>query len=1183
MSKIILEEIINKFELSKFTRFFREKNNKFAPREESYREYDEENFVKGTKLGEIVFDDTEKLVVVTFEAKQPLSERSGKRAQYEKGKKILKDKLYDAGIFIFYDPQGNFRFSLIYANYLGRRRDWSTFRRFTYFVSADPESTNKTFKQRIGDADFSTLEKIKDAFSVEKVTQSFYTDIANWYFWAVQCSTFPKGAEEEENGRNIAVIRLVTRLIFIWFMKVQGIIPEILFNKSEIKRLLINMDPNNTTYYKAILQNLFFATLNTKKNDRKYRFQNPDYWVNKDYMNHSIYRYESYFKDKNAMLEIFRDIPFLNGGLFDCLDRTSKDNNDQGEIRIDGYSDKEVGLKVPNLLFFSDMVEADLNKEYGTSNKNYHVRGLLDILQSYNFTIDENDPNDQEVALDPELLGKVFENLLASFNPETASTARKATGSYYTPREIVDYMVTESLKNYFKTSLEIEEIDEKLSNLFSVESDNNPFNQQQTLKLVQLINDLRVVDPAVGSGAFPMGILNRLVFLLGKLDPNNTAWKDTQISGIDLGVIDPILKQQLIDQVEERFATKNSDYGRKLYLIQKCIYGVDIQQIAVEIAKLRFFISLLVDEKIDKTKENWGVEPLPNLDYKIMQGNSLLEEYEGIKLFDERLLNIKLPDDTEIRQVEAEIQTLTNKIMPYYIQNPLWNRNTKIERPPELFLLESELDKLKLTNKDLLKANQFGMNNGNQIRLQFQAEEGQSQEVWIQLQDLHKKLFTPTLTRDDKRGIKKEIDRLEWRLIEATLREQNKTKELEKIEKMENSNTKPFFLWKLYFPEVFKEKGGFDMVVANPPYVSVKEISTKDKIQYSRYFETGKGRFNLFTLFLEKSHKLLKKDGVLTFILPEGLYSNVEYSHIRNYLLRKTEILFINLFTKRVFEASVDTSIISIKNKKSENNVFSVLVDLFKLSTRLEQNLFKSLPFETFCVNVNGSNINIIKTVLNKFENKIENILEIQQGIIYSGQNKNKVFSNNKDTADYKKVLDGRDVLKWLINWSSKQENKYILYTNKLHRPREERLFLANEKLLFPRRSLKICGAYDDKQYYALNTAYICLLRDQSYNIKFILSLLNSKLINYFYSILFFGWQITIPALNCISVPNSDQLYLCNIVNKIMEITQKPGFIENIDMRKEVYEYEKLIDYKIFEIYGLNEDEIKLVEGDAKL
>ncbi len=514
--------------------------------------------------------------------------------------------------------------------------------------------------------------------------------------------TFPKDTESEENGRNIAVIRLITRLIFIWFMKERGLVQSVLFNQSQIAKLLKDLSADKTTYYKAILQNLFFSTLNTKSENRKYRFQDSFQGRNKDYMDHSIYRYESYFKDNETMLTVFKDIPYLNGGLFDCLDKPSKDNENQGEIRIDGFTDKDVGLNVPNFLFFTDLADADLNKDYGTKNNKYKVRGVINILSSYNFTIDENDPNDQEVALDPELLGKVFENLLASFNPETASTARKATGSYYTPREIVDYMVTQSLKKYLKTNLEeSDELDNKIEQLFSNSNDTNPFNSEQTLRVVRLIDSLRIVDPAVGSGAFPMGVLNKLVFALAKLDPNNSIWKETQLKAVESNVTDTVLSNKLRDQIEERFMQKNFDYGRKLYLIQKCIYGVDIQQIAVEISKLRFFISLLVDEKIDKNKENWGIEPLPNLDYKIMQGNSLVEEYEGVKLFDERLLNVELPNKGEIIKTREKIKQIEKELMPYYVKNPRWMKNVKLERPQELTILESERNRNLIILKDL--------------------------------------------------------------------------------------------------------------------------------------------------------------------------------------------------------------------------------------------------------------------------------------------------------------------------------------------------------------------------------------------------------------------------------------------------------------------------------------------------
>ncbi|TSA25643.1 hypothetical protein D4R71_04965 [bacterium] len=813
----MLKEIINNFDLNGFTRFFREKNRAFAPKQEELFHYDDENFKNSYKLGEIKFNDAEELIICTLKVIKSLTERSGKKAQYDKAKKILKETQFDSGIFIFYDYNGNFRFSLIYTNYLGRKRDWSNFRRFTYFVSK--EFTNKTFLQRIGDGDFSSLEKIKDAFSVEKVTKQFYKDISYWYFWTIQNTKFPKEAEKEKNDRNIAIIRLITRLIFIWFMRERKLIPKNLFDYHQIKQILIDISPFKTTYYKAILQNLFFATLNTK--ERKYRFQISG-WKNICYMDHGVYRYQDYFINSSEALKIFKDIPFLNGGLFDCLDRSSKQNNNQGEVRIDGFSDKEVGLKFPNFLFFSEETNANLNKDFGTKNKNYKVQGLINILSAYNFTIDENDPNDQEVALDPELLGKVFENLLASFNPETSSTARKATGSYYTPREIVDYMVMQSLKEYFKTHLkDIEELDKKLDDLFTTDNENNPFDERDTKNIVKLIDALRIVDPAVGSGAFPMGILNKLVFILGKLDPENELWKQTQINAVAHNVPDPVIKQDLINQIEIKFREKNPDYGRKLYLIQKCIYGVDIQQTAVEIAKLRFFISLLVDEKIDKEKENWGIEPLPNLDFKIMQGNSLISEFMGIN-FDkdeEKHISGLLFEDETVQHIKI----FQDKKSEYQNEPDKRKKDKLKDEIDDLIIqiFENKLQKQKADYFSKLK----------NIKDKYSAlpnEKHRNEMIAKERHDLYKKT-----------GFN--LDEVEKQLREFT----------------GGNKTKPFFLWKLYFAEVFQgDNPGFDIVIGNPPYI--KEYTDKKAFDGLRKSDYYQGKMDIWYFFACKNLDFLK-------------------------------------------------------------------------------------------------------------------------------------------------------------------------------------------------------------------------------------------------------------------------------------------------------------------------------------
>ena len=469
----------------------------------------------------------------------------------------------------------------------------------------------------------------------EELNKRFFNEIADWYFWAVNQVTFPDDAGADVEVRNAtSVIRLLTRLIFIWFTKEKGLVPDALFTPTELDGLLNNLDPQESTYYKAILQNLFFATLNQEMNtpqnpdNRRFRSEGRQH-----YNITSLYRYKDYFADPDDALQQFETIPFLNGGLFECLDAPSKEDATV-ILRVDGFSDRDDNpLHVPNELFFSGERTVDLNKAYGTKGKRYKVRGLIHILSSYKFTIAENTPIEEEVALDPELLGKVFENLLAAYNPETQTTARKQTGSYYTPREIVNYMTDESLIAYLKNELSAGRgslsdaqkaaIEEKLRGLLAYNDKPHQFNAAEVEDLIKAVDTLKLLDPAVGSGAFPMGVLHRLVFILGKLDPGNVQWKDRQIDRAST-IPDPIARDNAIDDIEAAFERNELDYGRKLYLIENCIYGVDIQPIATQIAKLRFFISLIVDQQIDNSQENRGGRPLPNLETKFVAADTLI-------------------------------------------------------------------------------------------------------------------------------------------------------------------------------------------------------------------------------------------------------------------------------------------------------------------------------------------------------------------------------------------------------------------------------------------------------------------------------------------------------------------------------------------------------------------------------
>ena len=400
-------------------------------------------------------------------------------------------------------------------------------------------------------------QKVLDTSELNK---KFFREIANWYFWAQSKVKFPKGAgKNEEERKAISVIRLLTRFIFVWFVKEKNLVPDELFDKRRVDELLKYDDPKDSTYYKAILQNLFFGTLNTEMNTRAFRHQAKAGQRADDYMSHNRYRYVKYFGKPDEFLKLGAPVPFLNGGLFECLDKSEDE-------RVDGFSDRpDNELIVPDELFFGREREIDLNDIFGTSNKRYKVRGLIHIFDSYKFTVDENTQIEEEIALDTELLGKVFENLLAAYNPETGVTARKQTGSFYTPREIVNYMVDESLLAYLETQLkDAPDLNARLRHLFAYNDEPHKFNASQVSSIISAIDKLKALDPACGSGAFPMGLLHKLVYVLRKLDPDNARWKAVQVTRAN--ALDAQERKAELDDIEDVLAN-SPDYARKLYLI----------------------------------------------------------------------------------------------------------------------------------------------------------------------------------------------------------------------------------------------------------------------------------------------------------------------------------------------------------------------------------------------------------------------------------------------------------------------------------------------------------------------------------------------------------------------------------------------------------------------------------------
>jgi hypothetical protein len=467
------------------------------------------------------------------------------------------------------------------------------------------------------------LSDVTEAFSVETLTKQFYKDLFEWYQWAVDDSSnisFPNNTTTEADDREDIekkVIRMITRIMFVWFIKQKDLVPHKIFDPKFLKTVLKDFDPNSRTngnFYNAILQNLFFATLNRAIVDEEGNKRKFATSTKRDIK--TLYRYAEMFKiSEEQVVDLFADVPFLNGGLFECLDKTRYIDGVEVAYNYDGFSRNDHTFAdgrfkhravVPNNLFFEQ------------------EKGLLSILNRYNFTIEENTPEEQQVALDPELLGKVFENLLGAYNPETKETARNQSGSFYTPREIVNYMVDESLIAFLGDTPFVR-------SLFSSDFTYDDKQKTEYKKVADKLKSVKVLDPACGSGAFPMGLLNRMMDIL------------------------------------ERISPEESVYDLKLAIIENCLYGSDIQSIAAQITKLRFFISLICNCDKDASKPNFGIPTLPNLETKFVTANSLIgikdkgKQIQGNLFIDSQISELKQTLH-EIRHKHFRSKTASEKI-----------------------------------------------------------------------------------------------------------------------------------------------------------------------------------------------------------------------------------------------------------------------------------------------------------------------------------------------------------------------------------------------------------------------------------------------------------------------------------------------------------------------------------------
>lgn len=485
-------------------------------------------------------------------------------------------------------------------------------RRFSLYALCEESGAIRTF----ADLD-NAWQKL---LSTQELNQRFYRELVDWFTWAIaeiKLARLPYHTPDDAAHRARATqeftVRLICRTLFAWFLKEMRLVPaELLelYDAADRRRVLTAgaYAPQGNHYYRGILQNIFFQALNRPMNQRTKSGQaaQNDREVAKAELKKLAYvGKQNLPEDFNYGL--FDRIPYLNGGLFDALP----------EDNLEFTHEEGNAFKVPNKLFYA-------RREDGA-----RADGLNRLLDRYRFTVAENTPLEEDVALDPELLGLVFENLLAEIDPDdadAAKSARKASGSYYTPRRIVDYMVNEALHLHFCTAFEKANATPGELQLLSRLCYELPDDENFTAiadRVVDVLESVRVLDPACGSGAFPMGMLHRMVELLARVDPDNERWKQRLLDR---------LPAAMRADAKKGMEGKSYNYLRKLGLIQKNLYGLDIQPLAALIAKLRFFLTLVIEQEVHAAdpKHNYGLQALPNLETNLLCANTLADADHGL-------------------------------------------------------------------------------------------------------------------------------------------------------------------------------------------------------------------------------------------------------------------------------------------------------------------------------------------------------------------------------------------------------------------------------------------------------------------------------------------------------------------------------------------------------------------------
>ena len=812
--------------------------------------------------------------------------------------KILRGLHINNALVSFVNADKNhYRISLLTSKYVfdGNKivRIISNPRRYSYSLGFGTK-TKTAYDFLIKKGKVNSLDELINRFSVEVVNKQFYTEVATAFTELVGGERNGKTYEKVLNLQSVVEhnkyaefgVRLIGRIMFCWFLREKrsengiSLVPDDILSLETIE--------NSSNYYHQVLEPLFFELLNTNQKRRK----------------------------KEFLTDHYNQVPYLNGGLF------SPHTDDMYRYDPVNHCGVYGVVTIPN---------------------DWFIR-FYKVLYEYNFTVDENTAYDIELSIDPEMLGRIFENLLAEINPETGENAKKSTGSFYTPRDIVDFMVDNTLCEYLKNTTGINEV--KLRALISYGKEDDDlavFDITEKKKIINALYTITALDPACGSGAFPIGILQKIVYILQELDPEANLWFDKATENVSI-----FIKKEF----EKKFNSGSLNYIRKLSVIQNSIFGIDIQPIAVEISRLRCFLSLIIEEKVNDYEDNRGINPLPNLDFKFIIANSLIKLDDGVQL--------------------------------------------------SLFENQQHIDELKIIREEY-----------------FNADSERRAELKLEFANIQQDMLINTIYNFDKTATQRYAQLSSWKPFA-------------------NESTNWFDSdW------MFGVKNGFDIVIANPPYIQLQKAISEDgkklgdlycTLDYETFTKTG----DIYCLFYELGYNMLKPNGILTYITSNKWMKAAYGKNLRNLFVKKTNpMLLIDFAGQKIFDnATVDVNIIMFSKQKNNGKTTTCLAETGCLNNLSDFVRQKSIAIN-FCSNNNwiilspieqeiNRKINTYGTPLKEWNIKIN--FGIKTGfndafIIDSKIKDRLVLQDSKSAELIRPILRGRDISrygylfadKWLI------------------------------------------------------------------------------------------------------------------------------------------------------------------------